>query len=271
MIPARVVYCADFLDPADAFDLAYLIRSDRHDLVAVVAPSFSTPVLDALETAAETSLVRREALDAAFPDGEPASVVAVSHFGAAEAWLRSDPAGFRSAVSRLFLVGGHANDYAGPSERVPIDPRLKERHPERFAPTGDPRLADPAAFLRLLVSGEAVIWLPRDVCLWRYAAPQILEIDPNPLTRWLIEHAATFLGPEAPVLLSSAPAFCLAALPEPMPWLRLFRAQPARATCEGRSGIEVDPGAATPNLHLVTAIDGFALGKQVTGVLRGAR
>ena len=121
-----------------------------------------------------------------------------------------------------------------------IDPRLKERDPERFAPSGDHRVIDAAAFTMLLRSGEAVIWLPRDVCLWRYAAPQIFELGPNPVNAWLANRLAVERGEGEPVHLSSFPAFCLAVTPDTMPWLRLFH------TVLGR--IEISPlsGRVTP-------------------------
>jgi hypothetical protein len=122
----------------------------------------------------------------------------------------------------------------------------------------------------LLLSGEAVIWLPRDVCLWRYAAPQIFELAPNPVNAWLQTRLAAERGEGEPVLLSAFPAFCLAVSPDTMPWLRLFH------TVLGKLERSPLTGRVTPtlvqqdaNAYIVTAIDGFACGKFITNVLRG--
>ena len=193
---------------------------------------------------------------------------------------------FREKVARLFVVGGVVNDYSrrgAEGERLPIDPRLKERNPERFGPEGDPRAADPvegAALGALLTSGEAVIWLPRDICLWRYAAPQILS-DGGEVCEFLIRELfyarLQALGPgadrydaaDAPVLLSALPALLLAVRPDPSLWLRLFRAVLARAEVDAAGSISdfvLKPE--NPNLYAVIAIDGRALGKLLTARLR---
>ena len=159
---------------------------------------------------------------------EPVSLIATTEFEALAALLASDRALIRSKVARLFLVGGRAEGF------LPIDPRLKERYPERFGGEPDP------AFGRLLTSGEGVIWLPGDVCLWRH---------------WDEEK-------QAAVLLSTLPAFCLAKHPEPMPWLRLFRVVPARVAVDEHGALtELLVNAPSPNLYVVVAVDGAALSR----------
>lgn len=259
MPPAPVLYVSDFADPADAFDVAYLARSPEHDLLGVVGAE--NAILPA-----QTDPPRWPDLESALDAAEgPVNLVVAARHGVVNGAIAADRDAFRAKVARCFVVGGHANDYGAGVARLPIDPRLRERHPERFAPGGDPRVADPEALDALLGSGEAVIWLPRDLCLWRYAAPQILEIEPNPCTASLVRIAADALGEGSPVLLSCAPAFCLAFRPDPMPWLRLFRTAAARRAPDGAFAI----GDPRPNLFLVTAIDGFALGRRLTAVLRG--
>ena len=159
---------------------------------------------------------------------EPVSLIATGGFGELVAILSSNQALIRAKIARLFLIGGFAEGF------LPIDPRLKERYPERFG--GDP---DPT-FGRLLTSGEGVIWLPGDVCLWRHWDEQKQEA----------------------ALLSTLPAFCLARHPEPMPWLRLFRAVPARVTVDETGAVtEFLTNAPSSNLYVVVAVDGAALSR----------
>lgn len=299
----------DQFDPADLFDLAFLLRSpEKFTLTGVVTPKGSgeNRTLDHLSTRSQNtdSLIRysgseefREALRAA---AEPLNIVAVAGFTLLAEVLRSDRALFREKVGRLFLVGGHANDYAIPrreGERLPIDPRLKERHPERFSPYGDLRLsgfgspptpselgagppASPGnlAFAELLTSGEGVIWLPRDICLWRYSAQQTLS-DGGVLSDWLLRElfwaklqdgADRFAAGDAPVLLSALPAFLLATQPDPLGWLRMFRAVTARVEADGETGRvkSIAIKHERPNLYAVVGIDGRALGEVVTKTLR---
>nr|WP_309695155.1 hypothetical protein [Armatimonas sp.] len=156
------------------------------------------------------------------------SLIATGGFDELATLLDTDQALIRTKIARLFLVGGCAEGF------LPIDPRIKERYPERFGGTPDP------AFGRLLTSGEGVIWLPGDVCLWRH---------------WDEEK-------QAATLLSTLPAFCLARHPEPMPWLRLFRTVPARVTVDERGNItELTSNAPSPNLYVVVAVDGAALSR----------
>ena len=159
---------------------------------------------------------------------EPVSLIATGGFDELWALLEANRALIRSTVARLFLIGGRAEGF------LPIDPRLKERSPERFGGDPDPVLG------RLLTSGEGVIWLPGDVCLWRH---------------WDEEK-------QEPALLSTLPAFCLARHPEPMPWLRLFRAVPARVAVDESGAVtELMVNAPSPNLYVVVAIDGAALSR----------
>lgn len=288
---------SDRFDAADLFDLAFLMRSpDKFALHGVVLPDGSeTRAMDALAARSQAagSLGRyhgAQGLTAALRAAQvPVNVVAVAGFPLLAAVLQSDRALFREKVGRLFLVGGHANDYTAPrteGERLPIDPRLKERHPERFAYRGDPRLGHPdsgagghgesAAFAELLTSGEGVIWLPRDICLWRYAAPQTL-MDGGAVCEWLLRElfwanlqttGDRFAAGDAPVLLSAIPAFLLATQPDPLGWMRLFRAVTARVEAEDGRVTTVALKHDRPNLYAVVGIDGRGLGEVVTKTLR---
>lgn len=159
---------------------------------------------------------------------EPVSLIATAGFDILATLLDTDQALIRTKIARLFLIGGRAEGF------LPIDPRLKARYPERFGGAPDP------AFGRLLTSGEGVIWLPGDVCLWRHWDEQKQEAT----------------------LLSTLPAFCLARHPEPLPWLRLFRTVPARVSVDESGALtELTSNAPNPNLYVVVAIDGAALSR----------
>jgi hypothetical protein len=281
----------DVFDPADLFDIAFLLCSPRHDLRGVFLTRQSgggERVLDALAVRARQAVatfVGGGTLTAVLAEAPaPLNVVVVGGYTEVFAALVADRALFREKVARLFLVGGHANDYARgrEGERLPIDPRLKERHPERFAPSGDPRAAghQAEAFSALLTSGEGVIWLPRDICLWRYAAPGILS-DGGAMAAFLLSElfyanlraagpdADRYDAADAPVLLSALPGLLLAVEPDPFAWMRLFRVIPARVEINA-SGAVGDLAATTdrPNLYAVIAIDSQALGKLLTATLR---
>lgn len=291
-----VVYVSDLsyegFDPADLFDLAYLLRSPDHDLRSIC---LSDPagdgerVLDALALRAgkETPPVAYGAHGlqstlAAEPDHN-VSLIVVSGFEIVADVLAREPQLFRAKVARLFVVGGHVNDYALPGrsgERLAINPRLREQHPAHFAPHGDARSLDAPALGRLLTSGEGVIFLPRDVCLWRYAAPGALE-DGGSLAEFLLRElffahrrddpaGDRYEAANAPVLLSALPALLLAAQPDPAVFLRLFRAVTARAEVNEMTGRISTFTTQTdrPNLYAVVGIDGQALGKLVTARLR---
>ena len=293
--PAPLLYCTDTtterFDPADLFDAAYLMRNaGKIALLGIVLPPGDTRAFDTLAARIPgtgiINYLRGADEIAARLQGtnEPVNVVATANFAPLAELLRTDRALFRAKVTRLFLVGGHANDYAAPrpqGERLPIDPRLQERHSERFAPTGDARFTDTSerrALAELLTSGEGVIWLPRDICLWRYAAPQVLA-DGGAVCDFLLRELfyaslqATpdrFAAGDAPVLLSALPAFLLATQPDPLGWLRLFRAVTARVDADTTTGqvtsITVKPDH--PNLYAIVGIDGAGLGKVLTQTLR---
>jgi hypothetical protein len=297
--PAPVLYVTDLafdrFDPADLFDIAFLLRSPEHDLrgVCLTDPGGDGGrVLDALTERAGVAdlpcFLGDGGLAAALEASpEPVNLVVVAGYGTVAEVLERDRALFRAKVARLFLVGGTVNDYGLPrtAERLPIDPRLRERNPERFRGAIEPRVAgDSRSWGRLLTSGEGVIWLPRDVCLWRYAAPGILA-DGGPVAEFLLRElffaslraaggapggADRYEAADAPVLLSSAPAFLLARRPEPFAWMRLFRAVTARAEVEPETGTLSAFSTRTdaPNLYAVIAIDGRALGKILTPRLR---
>jgi hypothetical protein len=281
----------DRFDPADLFDLAFLLRSPNHSLEAICltdSASGGERVLDALMVRAkvEVPLVAPgESLAAFLRDSdEPLNVVVVGGYSILADLLVSEKALFREKVARLFLVGGLVNEYAPTvsTERLPTDPRLRDRHPERFAPSGDPRFHnDPAeqiAWTKLLVSGESVIWLPRDICLWRYSAPGILE-DGGTVAEWLLQELFwinlqsmpdRYTAAEAPVLLSALPALLLAVSPDPFAWMRLFRVLAARVEADTNTGrlTAFTTQTDSPNLFTVIAIDGQALGKMLTARLR---
>lgn len=282
----------DRFDPADLFDLAFLLRSPSHRLAGIVFAGDAESggrVVDALATRAggvgPLPYHRGDAglLRALTEAPEPVSVVAVAGYSAVADALAADKGLFREKAARLFIVGGHVNAYAEVgrgTERAPIDPRLKERNPERFAPAGDPRVGDDEerdALGRLLTSGEGVIFLPRDVCLWRYAAPQTLR-DGGALCDFLLRELFfanlpmardRYAAADAPALLSALPALLLAAQPDPFPWMRLFRAVTARVEVDaaGRVASFVTRTDA-PNLYAVVGIDGAALGQLLTKQLR---
>jgi hypothetical protein len=248
-IEVPIVYVVDnaALTAASLFDIAFLKYSPNYNLVGVCQTRLDI----------EKCLGDQES---------PVNLVVIDSFDSVYNLIEQDRDFFREKVARIFVIGGHINDYENKIERVPIDPRLKEQHAERFAPRGIDR-----ALGKLLTSGEAIIWLPSDICLWRYAAPQLLEESKLEEVRAALASLKSENGNDhSPVLLSSFPAFFLAYQPEITLWLRLFRAIPARLECDENGGIigfETKP--ANPNLYVVVAIDGTALTKQITPVLRG--
>ena len=78
------------------------------------------------------------------------------------------------------------------------------------------------------------------------------------------------LAADAPVLLSALPALLLATQPDPMGWLRLFRAVTARVETDTETGkvSSFTVKHEQPNLYAVVGIDGTALGKLLTQALR---
>jgi hypothetical protein len=296
-LTAPVVYVTDLTfakyDPADLFDLAFLLRSPEHDLrgVCFAQEAGGERTLTALTVRAQTTVRTErgsEGLRLLLTETEtPLNLVVVGGYATVADVLENDRPLFRERVARLFLVGGHVNTYHEHSEerreRLPFDPRLRERNPERFAPSGDSRITDREqgkAFGKLLISGEGVIWLPRDICLWRYAAPGILS-DSGPVTEFLLRELYTaeliaapdrdrYEAADAPVLLSALPALLLAAQPDPFPWMRLFRTVTARVeTNEVGTITAFETKTDRPNLYAVIAIDGQNLGKHLTARLRG--
>jgi hypothetical protein len=300
-VPTPILYVTDLsfdsVDPADLFDLAFLLRSPEHALADVILTGGDIRdggerVLEALANKAGSRDIDHvgrgaAALAAALRRAdEPVNLVVVGGYSAVRGVLADDPAGFRERVARMFVVGGHVNDY-GPTStpRLPIDPRLRQRCPERFSACGDPRVAvDPAqrsAWAALVTSGEGVVWLPRDICLWRYAAPGVLEDGGRAcefLLRELFAASLRIAGPGAdryiaagePAILSALPAFLLSRRPDPFVWMRLFRAAEARVSLDPDSGHVTEFATAVdrPNLHAVVAIDGHLLGKRLTAALR---
>ncbi len=276
------------LDSVDLFDLAFLLRSSDYEVqgvcVAATAEGFEAALGELIAVTGHKPIPFwrgvegfRNALDTA---PAPLNVVAVGGYEVIAAALTADQARFRVTIARLFLVGGFANDYANypQGERLPIDPRLREREPERFAPTSDSRapIGSPAAqaWARLLVSGEGVIWLPRDICLWRYFAPGLLAGGGATAEFLLsaISGGRDYVNGDAqtPVYLSALPALLLARQPDPFTWMRLFRAVTMRADADAETGrvTAITTRTDTPNLYAVVAIDGAALTKMLTARLR---
>ena len=222
MSPVVYVHALPSAWPEDALDLLYLRNSEHHELLSEVG--------DADKLLQELNKLQ-----------EPVNLVVIDAYEEVVRVWKLYPQVFRERVLRLFLVGGHLTPH------VPTDPRLIQNHPERFPPNADPRIADPEAFSALLTSGEAVIWLPRDLCLWR--------VDVMGLT-------------DAPVLLSALPALCLARQPDPLPWLRLFRTIPARVEADKKGKVAAfETKTANPNLHVVVGIDGAALTRELIRVV----
>jgi hypothetical protein len=247
-VKTPIIYVTDAASTAaNLLDIAFLRHSPNCDLVGVC----------------QTREDIKKCLES---QSSPINLVVTSNFDKILDLIEQDRDFFREKVARVFVVGGHLNDYENKIERVPIDPRLKEQHPERFAPT---ELG--ASLGRLLTSGEAIIWLPSDICLWRYAAPQLLEESKLDEVRASLAVLESENGNNhSPVLLSSMPAFCLAYQPDITLWLRLFRTIPARLECDENGGIvDFATKPENPNLYVVVAIDGTALTKQITPILRG--
>lgn len=273
---------------ADLFDLAFLLRSPGYDVQGVCTEgdnvSGGERALAELAFALGREPLRIWRGANGFADALdrvtcPVNVIAVGGYEGVASALLADRARFRATIARLFLVGGFANDYAAypTGGRLPIDPRLRERLPERFAATGDGRAPfespQARAWARLLVSGEGVIWLPRDICLWRYFAPGLLA-GGGATAEFLLKEAARkpdeTAGEQGPVYLSALPALLLAQEPDPFTWMRLFRAVTARVEADFETGriTALTTRGDAPNLYAVVAIDGAALTKMLTARLR---
>ena len=262
---AAVVFQADFDDPAEWIDLAFACSWPELEVRAVVAPGTVIKALRAFAGFKNGAIRWCDASDPgealAVLDRTASWIVAGSH----STWcglIAGKRDEYRRRIARTFVVGGHANSADG--EAIPVDPRLREAHPERFGSAGDPRVPDANALASCLVSGEGVVWLPRDTCLWRFdAAGMLSEIGGvGPAVLDLLSER--FPGFDR-VLMSSIPAWLLAALPEPMAWLRWFRIETARFDRE--TGLVF--GVSNPNLHVVAGVDGHLLNRRIVGVLSG--
>ena len=295
-----IVYVSDlqFSDfaPADLFDLAFLVQNSEYELRGVCLPDLGDGqgggerVVSALCAAARKPAppvnLGADGL-AAFLDAapEPVNVMIVGGYAMLARVLRENQPLLREKMARLFLVGGHINSYdetkAADTIYVPLDPRLRDRFPAHFTAYGDGRtMQNREAWAQLLTCGEGVIWLPRDVCVFRFAAPQLLH-GGNDLCEFLRRelfwaHLPTasdrYAAADAPVLLSALPALLLATQPDPLFWMRWFRATLAR--------VEISPDnfqltafetrTNAPNVYAITAVDGQALVKRLTDVLKPA-
>jgi hypothetical protein len=289
-----ILFVADFKDVSDWFDVAYLLNSKELDLQAVLLPAPDPDIESGLtelfslrkksDSGGEKRNVSREILIVSGANAlqsildeflEPVNIISTGSGSDLLTALRTDPDLFRAKVARCFLIGGHANDYSqGRSgERIPIDPRLKEMNPERFDSSGDIRI--PAEkqedFLRLLTSGEGVIWLPGDICLWRFSARGLLS-EGGAICDFLLHRLPLASGnSELPALLSSLPAFFLAVQPDPFAWMRLFRVVTAKVVTDAKSQKidAIDINSEKPNLYMVIAIDSAVLSKFYAAGLKG--
>lgn len=113
--------------------------------------------------------------------------------------------------------------------------RASKSATERFRGSNAP---DPA-FARLLTSGEGVIWLPGDVCLWRH---------------WDEESKRRLCSPR--FLPSASPAAADALGAALRPTVPAFV-----AVNEAGDRAERIINAPNPNLYIVVAIDGAALSR----------
>lgn len=263
-----VVYVSDLGDIADYFDIAYLLLSTRFSVTLVIPEAVQGSVAALLQLCPSKKCVTLFEIESV--KGEDATWIVTSDYMKAARILDWKTTDIRSKVKRLFVVGGQLNNYGATEQDFRFSPRLRQSNPKFFQSTGDPRVLDSDALSRLLVSGESIIWLPRDVCLWRYSAAEIFAMGPNPVNQWLVRRHEECDGGSMPVLLSSLPAFCLSVSPDTMPWLRLFQTSMARLSVAGNGGcVQTDLKSADPNAYVVTAMDGFACGKLITDVLRG--
>lgn len=263
---AVVVYQATFDDPADWVDLAIALASPDCRLVCVVAPRDR---FEAIRRFCGDDASRFALHDSARIDAVPeqlsigCSWIATGGFDALEGLIRSRRTHYREWVRRTFVVGGFANR-AG-ALVLPMDPRLQRLHPERFGES-DPRVRDVRSMDACLTSGEGVVWLPRDVCLWRFDAIGMLAESEG---KWPGQVRALLRArdePDAMVLMSSLPAFLLASLPDTTVWLRWFRVETARYDAD--AGLHL--GASLPNIHVVSAIDGHLLSRRLVASISDA-
>lgn len=262
-----IAYASDFREPSDWIDAGFLLASSSYDTVGFVAPREAHERLNALAKLCGHTAQIADSL--ASLKGTGWNIVATGYVDGILPSGLPDKQFLREKTSRIFVVGGLANHPTRGA--VPIHPRLEQLHPERFGPGDDPRWDDSKSWNRLLASGEGVIWLPRDICLWRFDAVGMLSIEPNPLTHWLLGQWDTS-GPrgESIVLMSTTPAFCLASAPDPALWLRLFRTQLVRVEVDAAGDRCLELAPASPNAHAVLAVDGAGLNQLLASRLRGA-
>jgi hypothetical protein len=118
----KVVYVADFTDIADLFDVAYLMLSDKHD-VSILAPVEQHDAVRDLMTLCEAA---PDCLHSNITDVSeaPANWIVTSHYAAMLPIIQRTPSERRKVIERLFVIGGHANDYSQQDQPMRIDPRL---------------------------------------------------------------------------------------------------------------------------------------------------
>ena len=106
----KVVYVADFMDIADFFDVAYLMLSDKHD-VSILAPVEKHAAVRELMTLCGSA---PDCLYSNIADVSetPANWIVTSHYAAMLPIIQRPPTERRKVIERLFVIGGHANDYS---------------------------------------------------------------------------------------------------------------------------------------------------------------
>ena len=113
-----IIYLAPApLTASNTFDLLFLEASPQYDLIGIC----------------ESRETLYECLDAA---SELVNLIVHTDYEMVLELIEQDKAWFRDKVARIFVIGGQAGGF------VPIDPRLKERHPKYFAPQKVPNQQD---------------------------------------------------------------------------------------------------------------------------------
>ena len=132
-MPPPVVYVSNSqsgqLNSADLLDLAFLLRSPSHELRGICTnaeASFTSLAEFASPDSRSITLIEEntESLAIFLRDQEmPVSLVVVSQYSLVAQLIADSKATVRAKVARIFLIGGHINEYGSPEIiRLPIDP-----------------------------------------------------------------------------------------------------------------------------------------------------
>ena len=263
-----VVYVGAFETPEDWVDAAVLVSSPRSDKLVIVAPEAVHSALRELSGIAFKELEIWERIPQRLSSLNADWIVT----GYADAWPEGTAGAkewMREYSRNFFVVGGRANSLD--SSHFPIDPTLRDAYPQRFAGEEDPAWDHPGFWNAILASGEGIIWLPRDLCIWRFDAVGMLSGNPNPLAQWLLgRYVASGADTEGRMLLSAIPAILLSETPEPMLWLRMFRTETVRIERDSAGKRRMDRNAPSPNAHCVVAVDGVALNRFLVHRIRSS-